>query len=51
MSSPRRYCQQIDDLAMDSPPASQLTNLWLCQFEDLIQEDAETVGRYTDDII
>ena len=45
------YYQQVDGLAMDSPPAPLLANGWLSKFDNEIQGDAAMYHRYMDDII
>ena len=45
------FYQQIDGLAMGSPPAPHLANGWLSQFESTIKSDAKLYTRYMDDIL
>ena len=51
MSTNDGYYQQIDGLAMGSPPAPMLANGWLSKFDPLIQGDAALYARYLDDIL
>ena len=51
MSTHDGYYQQVDGLAMGSPPAPHLANGWLSQFDDTIKGDAVFYARYMDDII
>jgi len=51
MSTHDGYYQQVDGLAMGSPPAPHLANGWLSQFDSLIQGDAKMFSRYMDDIL
>ena len=51
MSTHDGYYQQVDGLAMGSPPAPHLANGWLSQFDDTIKGDAVLYARYMDDII
>ena len=44
------YCQK-DGLAMGSPPAPLLANIWLKKREPVIRDDAKLFERYMDDII
>ena len=45
------YYQQIDGLAMGSPPAPMLTNGWMSKFDKTIKGYAELFSRYMDDIL
>ena len=45
------YYVQKDGLAMGSPPAPQLANIWLANKEAQIKDDAKLFERYMDDII
>ena len=45
------YYVQKDGLAMGSPPAPQLANIWLANKETQIKDDAKLFERYMDDII
>ncbi|XP_057302874.1 uncharacterized protein LOC130637039 [Hydractinia symbiolongicarpus] len=51
MSTHDGYYQQVDGLAMGSPPAPMLANGWLSKFDDIIKGDADLFARYMDDII
>ena len=51
MSTHNGYYQQVDGLAMGSPPAPHLANGWLSQFDGTIKGDAVFYARYMDDII
>ena len=42
---------QIDNLAMGSPPAPPLSNIWLSKYESAIKDDAKLFERYMDDIL
>ena len=42
MSTHNGYYQQVDGLAMGSPPAPHLANGWLSQYDNTIQGDAKT---------
>ena len=42
---------QIDGLAMGSPPAPPLSNIWLSKYEPAIKDDAKVFERYVDDIL
>ena len=50
MSTHDGYYQQVDSLAMGSPPVPHLANGW-SQFDDTIKGDAVLYARYMDDII
>ena len=43
------YYQQIDGLAMGSPPAPLLANGWMHKFDPIIRDDAPLFARYMDD--
>ena len=43
--------QQIDGLAMGSPPASPLSNICLSKYEPATKDDAKHFERYMDDIL
>ena len=45
------FYKQVDGLALGSPPAPDLANGWLSQFENLIKDDAKIYERYMDDIL
>ena len=45
------YYRQTDGLAMGSPPAPLLANIWLSKFEPVINNDAKVFQRYMDDIL
>ena len=51
MSTHDGFYKQIDGLAMGSPPAPQLANGWLSQFDDIIKGNATIYERFMDDII
>ena len=51
MSTHSGTYRQIDGLAMGSPPAPPLSNIWLSQFEPQIRDDAKLFDRYMDDIV
>ena len=51
MSTHDGYYVQKDGLAMGSPPAPQLANIWLANKEEHIKDDAKLFERYMDDII
>ena len=42
---------QKEGLAMGSPPAPLLANIWLANLEELMRDDAKLFGRYMDDVI
>ena len=50
MSTHDVFYKQIDGLAMGSPPAPQLANGWLSQFDPIIKGNATIYERYMDDI-
>ena len=43
--------RQIDGLAMGSPPAPPLSNIWLSKYEPAIKDDAKLFERYIDDTL
>ena len=45
------YYIQKDGLAMGSPPAPLLANIWLANLEELKRDDSKLFGRYMDDVI
>ena len=45
------FYQQVDGLAMGSPPAPHLANGWLSSFDRRIQGDSVLFSRYMDDIL
>ena len=45
------YYVQNDGLAMGSPPAPPLANIWLAKREPEIRDDAKLFERYMDDVI
>ena len=51
MSTHDGLYQQIDGLAMGSPPAPHLANGWMSQFDPVIKESSSIYDRYMDDII
>ena len=51
MSTHDGYYIQKDGLAMGSPPAPLLANIWLAKKEIIIKDDAKLFERYMDDII
>ena len=51
MSTHDGYYQQIDGLAMGSPPAPHLANGWMSQYDQIIQGEAKLYTRYMDDIL
>ena len=44
-------CKQIDGLAMGSPPAPPLSNIWLSKYEPNIEDDAKLFELDMDDIV
>jgi len=44
------YYEQIDGLAMGSPPAPHLANGWMSQYDEEIRGEAKIFARYMDDI-
>ena len=44
------YYQQIDGLAMVSPPALMLANGWMSKFDEAIKGDADLFSRCMDDV-
>ena len=51
MSTCDGYYRQKDGLAMGSPPAQCLANIWLFKREPEIKDNAKLFERYMDDII
>ena len=51
MSTHDGYYIQKDGLAMGSPPAPPLANIWLAKREPTIRDDAKLFERYMDDVI
>ena len=51
MSTHDGLYQQIDGLAMGSPPAPHLANIWMSQFDSTIQGASTFYNRYMDDIL
>ena len=51
MSTNDGYYQQVDGLAMGSPPAPMLANGWMSKFDTAIKGEAELFSRYMDDIL
>ena len=51
MSTHDGYYKQSDGLAMGSPPAPYLANVWLSVYDPVIKADAKMYQRYMDDII
>ena len=51
MSTHDGYYQQIDGLAMGSPPAPHLANGWMSQFDNVIKGVSPMCHRYNDDIL
>ena len=51
MSTHHGHYKQVDGLAMGSPPAPYLANIWLSKFDPVIQGDASVYERYMDDIV
>ena len=45
------YFQQVDGLAMGSPPAPHLANGWLSKYDQKIKGDAKLFIRCMDDIL
>ena len=43
--------KQIDGLAMGSPPAPPLSNIWLSKYEPNVRDDAKLLERCMDDIV
>ena len=43
--------QQIDGLAMGSPPAPLLANGWMHKFDSIVRDDAQLFARYMDDYL
>ena len=50
MSTHDGFYEQIDGLAMGSPPAPHLANGWLSQFDPIIQGNASIYERFMDDV-
>ena len=50
MSTHHGHYKQVDGLAMGSPPAPYLANIWLSKFDPVIAGEAKVYGRYMDDI-
>ena len=50
MSTHDGFYEQIDGLAMGSPPAPHLANGWLSQFDPIIKGNASIYERYMDDV-
>ena len=46
-----RIYKQINGLAMRSPPAPLLSNIWLLKYKPSIKDDAELFDCYIDDIV
>ena len=44
------FYQQVDGLAMGSPPAPHLANGWMSQFDPAIQDGSDVYERFMDDI-
>ena len=44
------FYQQVDGLAMGSPPAPHLANGWMSQFDPVIKEGSDVYERFMDDI-
>ena len=51
MSTHDGYYQQVDGLAMGSPPAPHLANGWLSLYDPTIAEGSRMYFRYMDDIV
>ena len=51
MSTHDGYYRQRDGLAMGSPSAPHLANVWLQKHEPIIKDDAKMYERYMDDIL
>jgi len=51
MSTHDGYYQQVDGLAMGSPPAPPLANGWMSQYDGDIRGNARLFSRYMDDIL
>merc|ERR1711965_1186350 len=45
------YYVQKDGLAMGSPPAPLLANIWLSKYEPQLRDNAKLFERYMDDVI
>ena len=51
MSTHHGYYKQVDGLAMGSPPAPYLANIWLSRYDPSISNGAKMYQRYMDDIL
>ena len=51
MSTHDGFYKQSDGLAMGSPPAPYLANVWLSVYDPVIKADSKMYQRYMDDII
>ena len=51
MSTHHGYYKQVDGLAMGSPPAPYLANIWLSSYDPTISGQAKMYQRYMDDIL
>jgi len=51
MSTHDGYYKQVDGLAMGSPPAPYLANIWLSSYDPTIKQEAKMYQRYMDDIL
>ena len=51
MSTHHGYYKQLDGLAMGSPPAPYLANIWLSIYDPVIQDNSKMFDRYMDDIL
>ena len=51
MSTHQGYYKQVDGLAMGSPPAPYLANIWLSVYDPIIKGQAKIYQRYMDDIL
>ena len=51
MSTHHGYYRQVDGLAMGSPPAPYLANIWLSHYDPTISDGARLYQRYMDDIL
>ena len=51
MSTHDGFYQQIDGLAMGSPPAPHQANGWMSQFDKTIQAGSKMYSRYMDDVL
>ena len=50
LTSEGYFCQK-EGLAMGSPPAPILANIWLSKYESVLKDDATLFERYMDDVI